>query len=156
MSALIPPIPAARMGAAPLRRWLAVSLLAGTCGIAQVHAADLTVQVEGARSATGMVLVALYDAADAFLQPGRHAGARMMPAKVSGTTVVFKDLPPGRYALTAFHDENANTKLDRNLVGTPTEAVGFSNNVMGSGAAPSFEQAAVVLKADTAITIRIH
>lgn len=36
--------------------------------------------------------------------------------KLSGQ-VVFADLPAGAYAVSVFHDENMNEKLDKNFVG---------------------------------------
>ena len=137
-------------------RWLAVSILATTSALAQVHAADLSVTVKGACSAQGLVLVALYDGAEAFLKPGKHAAAQIASADAQGVTVVFRNLPAGRYALTAFHDENGNGKIDFNMTGSPVEALGFSNDAFGSAAAPSFDKAVVDLKADAAITIHLR
>jgi uncharacterized protein (DUF2141 family) len=54
-------------------------------------------------------------------------------------------LPPGRYAIIAFHDENDNGRLDESPWGVPTEAYGFSNDAQGFLTAPSFEAASVVL-----------
>ena len=36
--------------------------------------------------------------------------------------------PAGHYAVQAFHDENANGKVDRALFGIPKEGIGFSND----------------------------
>lgn len=137
-------------------RWFATCCFAAAAALLTAHAADLSVTVKGPRSAQGLVLVALYDGAETFLKPGKHAAARMAPADAGGVTVVFRDLPAGRYALTTFHDENANGKLDFNLTGSPVEAVGFSNDAFGTAAAPGFDKAAIDLKADAAITIQLR
>lgn len=137
-------------------RWLAACLFASTCAAAQVHAADLSVTVKGTRSAQGLVLAALYDGAETFLQPGKHAAVQMVPAHAQGATVVFRNLPAGRYALTVFHDENANGKLDFNMTGSPLEALGFSNDAFGTAAAPTFDKAVIDLKADAVITIQLR
>jgi uncharacterized protein (DUF2141 family) len=50
------------------------------------------------------------------------------PARSGTTIVVAHNIPAGRYAVQAFHDENANKKLDRALFGIPKEGVGFSND----------------------------
>lgn len=44
------------------------------------------------------------------------------------TRVTVTDLPPGRYAVRAFLDENSNGKVDRALLGIPKEGIGFSND----------------------------
>lgn len=42
--------------------------------------------------------------------------------------VLFGDLPDGTYAMTAFHDQNSNDRLDTGLFGIPQEGFAFSNN----------------------------
>ncbi len=45
--------------------------------------------------------------------------------------VKIVNLPPGKYAVRYFHDENMNGNLDTNKMGIPTEGYGFSNNAYG-------------------------
>ena len=55
----------------------------------------------------------------------------------------------GEYAIAVFVDLNGNGKMDKNFLGIPKEQYGFSNNVMGRIAAPSFEQAKFEMKGPT-------
>lgn len=134
----------------------------GMCALATLFAAggacaaDLTVYVKGVKTQKGNVLVVLYDSANTFLKPGAQAAVQISPAKAAEASVVFRDLPAGRYALTAFHDENANGKLDFNIAGSPLEAVGFSNDAFGTASAPLFDQAAIDFNANAAITFNLH
>jgi uncharacterized protein (DUF2141 family) len=65
-------------------------------------------------------------------------------------------VPPGKYAVAAIHDENGNHKLDRNLLGIPKEGFGFANNPKVMLSAPSFETATVhVTCPETQIEIRL-
>jgi uncharacterized protein (DUF2141 family) len=64
-------------------------------------------------------------------------------ATVGNIVVTFHNLPPGRYAVSAFHDENDNGRLDTDTVGFPTEGIGFSNEARGLP--PDFAKAAVDL-----------
>lgn len=130
-------------------------LLAGTAlllaGAAQ--ALDLTVEVLQARSTRGNVSAGLYADAKSWLgeplQGQRtEAGERAV--------LVFRNLPAGRYALSVFHDENGNGKLDRNVVGMPTEAYGFSRDAQGHMGPASFDDAALNLQADSTTTIHLH
>ena len=57
------------------------------------------------------------------------------------STCVFKNVPPGTYAISAFHDENKNMALDKNLIGIPTESWCTSRNAKGFMGPPSFEDA---------------
>jgi uncharacterized protein (DUF2141 family) len=61
-------------------------------------------------------------------------------------TLTFKDVPPGHYALNAYHDENDNSKMDRNIIGIPTEGYAFSRDAKGRRGPPSFEDAAFDVK----------
>ncbi|MGJ7582834.1 DUF2141 domain-containing protein [Variovorax sp. RHLX14] len=70
--------------------------------------------------------------------------------------LIFVGLPPGRYAVKSFADENGNGKLDTNLVGLPTERYGFSNDAKGRMGPPSFEQASFMLEADNSIVFRLR
>lgn len=54
---------------------------------------------------------------------------------------VFKEVPPGTYGISAFHDENSDGKLDTNLVGYPTEEYCASNNARNLMSAPSWKDA---------------
>ena len=66
-------------------------------------------------------------------------------------------LPHGEYAISLFVDSNGNKKIDKNFFAIPKEQYGFSNNVMGRMAAPSFEQAKFEVTGPTTqnITLRI-
>ena len=70
---------------------------------------------------------------------------------------VTTDIPDGDYAIALFVDTNGNNKIDKNFIGIPKEQYGFSNNVMGRMAAPSFEQAKFEVTGPTIqnITLRI-
>ena len=54
------------------------------------------------------------------------------------------------------HDKNANGKLDSNIVGIPTEPYGASRDARGRMGPPAFEDAAVDVQGDTALTIHLH
>jgi uncharacterized protein (DUF2141 family) len=118
-------------------------------------AADLALTVDGFPSAEGFAMITAYDTADAMRAQTGIVGVRV---RLSGPeSRVTLDLPPGRYALVAFHDRNGDGKLDRNLLGMPTEAYGFSNNAQANMGPPSFEDAAVTIAASgTAARITVR
>ena len=99
--------------------FLVTSLATGLAG-----AADLTIQVDDVKAATGSVLVAVFNSEGTFLKAAAKSGGA--PATLNGTTVVIGDLPEGDYAFAVYHDANANGKMDRNLLGIPIEDYGFS------------------------------
>jgi uncharacterized protein (DUF2141 family) len=105
-------------------------------------AGDLTVTIEHIRNDHGAVLAALYDSATTFMQQPSARARFKMKAAQGEVQYVFHDLPAGKYALSVFHDENDNGKLDKNFVGYPREGYGFSNGARASGGPPEFSQAA--------------
>lgn len=119
-----------------------LGLAAGAMLIAsQVLAGDLTVTFTGVRSDKGKFSAGLFGEKDGW--PDGKAFAEVdIPPKVGDITYVFKDLPPGRYAISAFHDENGNGKFDTNFIGMPKEGFAFSNDAEPGLAPPSFKAAA--------------
>lgn len=120
-------------------------LLALLSSAAAGHAADLSIEVDGARGDGGSVKVALFDRADRFLKRPLHSASA--PAKQGGATFEFKDLAAGDYAVAVYHDANDNGKLDQNMMGIPVEAAGFSNDALGNMGPPAFEAARINLPA---------
>jgi uncharacterized protein (DUF2141 family) len=64
-------------------------------------------------------------------------------ARIKGkrAACVFADVAPGVYAISAFHDENKNGKLDTNLIGIPTEDWCTSRNASAFMGPPKFDDA---------------
>lgn len=107
------------------------------------QAADLTVTVTGADNQKGQVAAALFNNATTF--PSEFMVGQRAPADAQ-VELVFKNLDPGRYALSAYHDENENQKLDRGMFGIPKERHGFSRDARGSGGPPEFRDAVIEVK----------
>jgi uncharacterized protein (DUF2141 family) len=139
-------------------RLLFTALALAWVGMLPAEAANLTVTIVGVRSSVGEVLIGIYDTAGGFNsaidssatksallpQAWRIAGVALR-AKAGSQSIIFAQLPPGRYAIIAFHDENDNGLLDENALGIPTEGYGFSNDARGFLSAPSFDAAAIDL-----------
>ena len=121
----------------------------------QAPAADLTVEIRGIRSDDGRVLLAVHgpESKDTFPSGDAVAAARHEPARAGTLRFVIDDLAPGRYALSAFHDENGNGDLDTNLVGIPTEGYGFGNDAKATFGPPDFEAAAVTVGDASAVAV---
>jgi uncharacterized protein (DUF2141 family) len=116
------------------------------------------VEVSGLRSDKGEVMCALYASAEGFPKNPEKAVAHSK-AGISGGNAVceFSGLSAGTYAVSVFHDENSNGKLDTNFIGMPKEGVGASNNAAGHFGPPKFEAAAFRFaggKLELKITVR--
>ena len=101
------------------------------------------VEVVGLRSDKGQVLCALYSSRDGFPKQSEKALGRVSSGISEKQAVCeFSGIAPGTYAISVFHDENSNGKLDTKFMGIPREGVGASNNAKGHLGPPKFEAAA--------------
>jgi uncharacterized protein (DUF2141 family) len=124
-------------------------------------AAPALAQPEGAlvvtfetRADTGAIMFGLYDAANYGAgQPIR--GARLDVA-AGQRTATFEGLPPGDYAIKAFHDVNGDGQMNRNPFGMPTEPFAFSNNAVGNMGPASWDRARFTVDGATSQTISIR
>lgn len=104
-------------------------------------AAELEVEVGGVRSADGQVKLMLFDRAEGFRKEDKSREVLALPAAVGTVRGIFRDLPPGRYAIVTYHDEDGDGKLNLRFGMLPMEGYGLSNNPSVSGP-PAFQDAA--------------
>ena len=104
---------------------------------------DLTVVVAGLRSGDGHIRVALWNDPETFATEDTALAEASQAARPGEVGFTFQGLPPGRYAVVAYHDENGNGAFDQTWIGLPDEGLGFSNGAWIGFGAPSFEEAAV-------------
>ncbi len=118
---------------------------------------SLDVRVQGVRSDLGTITFVLYgDNPDEFLVRGKKLMKKRFPAKNGSVEFCVVVPQPGTYAATAYHDENGNTKLDKNWVGMPIEGFGVSNNP-DYWVVPSHAEAAInVQNGPTRIDIKLR
>lgn len=118
--------------------------LAAALGAAASDEASLTVQVEGLETPQGAVMMALFDAPDAW-DGGEAVAGQRVAVDGSSVTVEFGALPAGDYAIRMYHDVNGDGELDMNLMGIPSEPFGFSNNARGRFGPASWDDAVFTL-----------
>ncbi|WP_299368707.1 DUF2141 domain-containing protein [Winogradskyella sp.] len=114
---------------------------------------SLTVKVEDADNNDGKMLIAVYDNASDFLD--KTFKGTKSDISNNGCVVTFENIPEGTYAVSIFHDENDNGKLDSNFIGIPKEDYGCSNGATGFMGPPKWKDAKFELKSDKTITITL-
>lgn len=128
---------------------------AGVSKRASAAAPALEVTVTNLRNANGQVLVAVCSR-EQFLRPGCPYHGRAA-ARTGSVVVRIAGVPPGTWAVQAFHDENANDDIDRTWYGYPLEGVGFSNDAPFRYGPPAFDDAAFKVGPDGArITLALR
>ncbi|MFK8015628.1 MAG: MipA/OmpV family protein [Gammaproteobacteria bacterium] len=104
------------------------------------HASDIVLRLVDP-PATGSLVIALYDSANAFgdfRNPTRQERVPVAP----DSDYRLVDVEPGTVAVMVYADLNDNGTLDQNFIGLPTEPIWLSNDYRPAGP-PSFERAAV-------------
>lgn len=117
-------------------------------------AATVEVRVSGVKGAKGKINVAVCDR-ERFLKQCAYSASA--PAQAGETVLKVHDVPPGTWAVLAYHDENGNRELDRNFIGIPKEDYGFSRDAAGRFGPPAFEDAAIEVREGTTVApIKLH
>lgn len=113
----------------------------------------VTVKVVEANTNTGKMFIALYNSETGFLNK-RYKGT-ISKIENKTCTVTFKNIPKGTYAVSIYHDENDNGKLDTNFFGVPSEDYGCSNDATGFMGPPEWDDAKFNLSENKTIKITL-
>ena len=101
---------------------------------------SLSVEITNIEEKTGYIMLAVYNQEEHFLTEEVLTAAREQVRDDDRAMIEIRDLKPGRYAISVYHDVNGNGELDTNLFNIPKEPYGFSNNDLGLFGIPSFEK----------------
>lgn len=112
----------------------------------------ISVTVENVPSNKGKVGFALFTKESFLRVPLQRAFAKIENGK---STITFKDVPSGVYAVSCFHDNNDNDKMDFSPQGMPMEDFGMSNNNINPYGPPLFEDSKFVVE-DKNVSLKIR
>lgn len=136
------------MGPRGWRRVAAAMALAGAAAMTHQAQAErrpsarVRVELTGFRNDRGAARVAMWRSRDGFPVDASKAAHRFLVPIVDGrASLVVEAVEPGTWAFGAFHDENGNGRIDKNLLGIPKEGLGVSRDAKGRFGPPSFEDA---------------
>ena len=111
----------------------------------------LTVNFTGLKSSDGLLKVALCDAEEKWLSDNIVGKEGIIDGATS--KVVFEIPEGGEYAISTYHDENNNDKMDTNAMGIPKEDYAFSNDAKGFFGPAKWTDAKFEVKGDMEIVI---
>ncbi|MBB4313706.1 DUF2141 domain-containing protein [Roseospira marina] len=119
--------------------------------------ATLTLTITHVANADGTIYVAVYDDPATFLDTEQKRVGAKTPAQAGAVEITIPDLPPGRYAVAMYHDEDDNGAFDTGLFGIPLEGFGFTRDPSVIPERPSFDDAAITVTApETLATLRMR
>jgi uncharacterized protein (DUF2141 family) len=112
----------------------------------------LTIVVDGIEQTSGTIYAAVYTADNFLKKPFSGTLAKVDAEEI---TLTLDSLASGNYAVSLFHDENNNGKLDTSSFGIPVEKTGVSNNAKGAYGPPKFDDCRFLVEEDTVIYITL-
>ncbi len=133
-----------------------ISLVAVLLLFTNVSRADqLGITIVGIERTEGMLLLAILDSEAAFDGKQAPIASLRVPATGSSVSVSTDALQPGDYGVRVIHDVNNNGKLDTNMLGSPGEPYGFSNDATGNFGPPEWPALVFKLEGKSAITLNL-
>jgi uncharacterized protein (DUF2141 family) len=124
------------------------------CSLLSAQNINLTVSVSGLKSNTGTLKVGLYNSEGTFLKSVYKGISSEI--KNNSATFTFVGIPKGEYGISAYQDENSNGKLDKNMMGIPSEDIACSNNAKGFMGPPKYKDAKFNINKDSKIDIKFN
>jgi uncharacterized protein (DUF2141 family) len=100
----------------------------------------------------GRVIVSLFELKNSEWFPFGKSHSIKFEPKEEFSTIYFRNIQKGEYAVSVFHDENRNGKPDENFLGGYGEGYGFSNNYRYF---PSFKKSQINVNTNSFINIRM-
>ncbi len=131
---------------------ITISIFVSTLGYAQSN--KLIVNVTNFKNNQGKVMIGIYNGQENFMK--KSVFRKSSTIQDNSAKVVFENLPSGEYAISLYHDENENNKLDTGWFGIPNEGYGCSNNAKGMMGPPKYEDAKFQLTSYKEMTIKIN
>lgn len=122
----------------------ALGLISGAVAVggAAQPGEDVSATVTGLRNGQGMVMACLTANPASFPDCRTDPAARKLVAPAAGVVQLdFGPMPAGTYAISLFHDENRNGRLDKAMM-MPREGYGFSRDAKVRFGPPRFAEAA--------------
>lgn len=99
----------------------------------------LTLNVDNLKSPTAPVIVGLYGIHNKFPDPKDQLKEYRFVPNGDQLTVEITDIEYGVFAIALYQDVNGDGKINKNMLGVPTEPYAFSNNVKPVVKAPQFK-----------------
>ena len=118
---------------------------------------SLTVDVKNLRNEKGVVQFALYNKDGSIPDEDYENYYKIVKGEIvnGSSTITFKNIPSGKYAVNILHDENKNGKIDKGFI-LPIEGIGFSNfRSIGLTNRPNFSKASFELKENKTINVKV-
>ncbi|MEJ0059936.1 MAG: DUF2141 domain-containing protein [Terricaulis sp.] len=122
-----------------MRRFLLIGAVSAVCVLfaGAADAGEVRVTLTGVEARGGQILAALQTEGQFLQGQGAYNQVAPSPAQPGAVVLVFPNVAPGEYALTAMHDEDGNYQMKMLESGMPAEGWAMSHGGALTGP-PSF------------------
>jgi len=134
-----------------MKNLLFMMIVCFSCGL--FAQSKLTVNIKGLKNNKGQVVVGLYQGEKNFLR--KVYFGKVVSISNNEAVVEFDHLPSGEFAISLFHDENGNGKMETGWFGIPKEDYACSNGAKGFMGPPKYLDAKFTITENKTITIKI-
>jgi len=107
----------------------------------------LHVEITNLKSDKGVIMLELRNNTDSLISNFS------LPITDLKSKLDITNLQTGNYLINYYHDANQNHKMDKNIVGMPTEGYGFSNNPDAKFGPPSYEKLLFPVTGETKVEL---
>jgi uncharacterized protein (DUF2141 family) len=138
-----------------MARFIIIFILTSYFGTSFAQTGKLIVVVKGVQPQKGGELSTGIFINENFPKVGKQLLGNETAVTSSEMKIVFDNVPPGTYGVVSFHDIDKNKQLKSNLVGYPTEPIGFSRDARIKFGPPDFDDARITIEKDQTLTVII-
>ena len=132
-----------------------MAILGAFCSYSSAQTGKLVVLITGVQVEKGGELSTRIFMRENFPKVGKQILGDETVITSSEMKIVFDNVPPGTYGVVSFQDIDKNKQLKSNLVGYPTEPIGFSRDARIKFGPPDFDDAMITIARDETLTISI-
>ena len=116
---------------------------------------ELTIKISNIEKIRGEIKIGVFNADKNFLKESGTIKNYSIKVDKNTASITITDLPKGEYAITMYHDENSDNECNRNFMGIPKEAYGFSNNFKPKFGPPKYKDCKFMLSDDKTLNIKM-
>jgi uncharacterized protein (DUF2141 family) len=123
--------------------------------VQKLHAqsALLTMTITNVKAGKGNMVIKLFNTKETWFK--KEFLKKTVKADQASITVSL-EVPPGIYGVAIFQDLDSDGELKFGLFKNPKEPVAFGNNFKPLMSAPTFDECAVAVNGNTAISLKLY
>ncbi len=115
----------------------------------------LTIKISNIEKVKGEIKIGVFNTHTNFLKEGSAIKNYTLKVEKNTAVIIITDLPKGEYAISMYHDENSDNECNRNFIGIPKEAYGFSNNIRPRMSAPKYDDCKFIFSENKILNIKL-